>query len=698
MLNDVRCPKCRGELKSGHHTTCTGCNSVFPTKDGVLDLAPDQEYVYSLKSLSTQRFRQLIDEVRANGFETAYQDYLREDFELRRNRPQRSRFRLFLRDVMLSLNGRTIASNVRTVLYESPASLWLLTGLPADGVVLDLGAGWSATSHIVSRHCKHVVAADPTLERLQLSAIRAATDGTKNMTFVRTPTSLTLPFADNTFDLVMLNGVLEWMPASVLDGEPADVQERILKEVRRILRPTGQVLVAIENRFAFGDLLGFPEGHIGLPWVGVLPRSLARLYHRLLKNQSLRVTTHSRQGLENLLAEAGFGKNNTAIFAPQPTYAWFDMIGSINDNAAAELPHTTLADHSALGKRVRQPAARALLAPFRSNVAAFAAVASTEPRVSVIKELLLRIRSESELNLELPLENFRVRESKVMMKARCSATREFVHISLGMSKAGDTRIETESTTLRYLARSTAVREGQLIVPNVLWTGLFRDQSVEVLSHIEGDPLSPSAKPTKKWESAMHVIDILRDIGGPVLRPNQSITVGELWNERWASVEPLWHTATLRSMARETKDALRPSRVESRILATFGHGDLHPQNILIHEDRNKVGVIDWESAGMSHPLEDALACGLGNLRQAHRGIGASMLTVLSAKHGQLPQSMLKFLPAADLEPAKLRMLITFFWLRRLSNAQGLAVLMDPKWLHERVFQVLEHLNAALTRPL
>ena len=215
--------------------------------------------------------------------------------------------------------------------------------------------------------------------------------------------------------------------------------------------------------------------------------------------------------------------------------------------------------------------------------------------------------------------------------------------------------------------------------------------MEVLSHVDGIAMRPSSRQSSNWDLTMRVLEMLRECSDSDAAIHAAITINDLWNERWQIVEPLWHSSHLRHLAAVTQESLRPSNEEAVKIAKFGHGDLHPQNILVCSDGHTIGTIDWECAGPSHPYEDALACGLGHLRQQHRGIGESIIALVQAIPEHMPPSISSFLPASELEPDRIRTLLAFVWLRRLANAQGTAVLMDPEWLHKRAFCVLESFN-------
>jgi len=73
-----------------------------------------------------------------------------------------------------------------------------------------------------------------------------------------------LPFADETFDLVTLNQVVEHVPDAMA----------VLREAARVLRPGGAMYVACPN------YLRFYEPHYKVFWLPLLPKSLGRLYLR----------------------------------------------------------------------------------------------------------------------------------------------------------------------------------------------------------------------------------------------------------------------------------------------------------------------------------------------------------------------------------------------------------------------------------
>jgi hypothetical protein len=93
------------------------------------------------------------------------------------------------------------------------------------------------------------------------------------------------------------------------------VQLDVLRRVRRLLKPSGVVVIGIENRIGFHSFFGRVD-HSGFAFTSLMPRWLASLYmklrqpafHRTLLNSSLgyRTYTYSPRGYQKLLRQAGF--------------------------------------------------------------------------------------------------------------------------------------------------------------------------------------------------------------------------------------------------------------------------------------------------------------------------------------------------------------------------------------------------------
>lgn len=285
----VCCPNCIGDLIPGDGlVVCDGCGSTYPVVDGLVCTDPHASY---WANVDADRLRQLLEEAAAG-------EHWRD--AVRRHIPQ----------LLDHMSARYRADG---------RFLWPIN---RQSRVLDLGAMWGGLTFPIAEHVREVVALDKTRETLRLLALRAEQDGVENVYAVQ-GSAAKLPFPDDSFDQVIMNGVLEWVAFGtdlVLErhwdgrfpedierrGSPREAQLEALKEARRVLRPGGAVTVAIENRYALGYFCGAPDDHVNLPFVPVLPRRLADTLSRLAGKGSYRTYIYSEGQLSRLFREAGF--------------------------------------------------------------------------------------------------------------------------------------------------------------------------------------------------------------------------------------------------------------------------------------------------------------------------------------------------------------------------------------------------------
>ncbi len=181
-----------------------------------------------------------------------------------------------------------------------------LCPLTPDSVVLDCGAGWGTLTLVAAQASRAVAAMDPCLQNLQVVRLRAREAGLPNITPVLGDI-LAPPFPDSHFDLVVMNGVLEWVGRSQAFASPQAAQEAALLQVQRILKPGGHLYLAIENRLGFKYFLGKRDEHTdGLRFTTVLPRWAADLVSRLAGLGLYRTYTYSAGGYRRLLRRSGF--------------------------------------------------------------------------------------------------------------------------------------------------------------------------------------------------------------------------------------------------------------------------------------------------------------------------------------------------------------------------------------------------------
>jgi SAM-dependent methyltransferase len=197
---------------------------------------------------------------------------------------------------------------------------WLLN-LPPESRVLDVGAGMGTNSHALAMHYREVIALEPVLERIQFMSTRFAQEKLADIRVLRSSV-WTLPFATESFDLVVMNGVLEWVAEDRI-GDPGHLQECALKKVFRLLRPGGYLYLGIENRLALGYFVGYPDPHCGLPFVTVAPRRLAHWYANRRGHNGYRNYLYSSRGYRKLLHKTGFTRLEFYLALPSYNHPRF---------------------------------------------------------------------------------------------------------------------------------------------------------------------------------------------------------------------------------------------------------------------------------------------------------------------------------------------------------------------------------------
>lgn len=284
------CPSCEGELAEIIPGTlsCVGCGGRFPlTEEGLASFSDPAAYWG--EEFALEEMRAINDLAHREGWREAVERIVAP------KAPSRARY---IRDFFR-------------------ADWRFLFPIRADWRVLDIGAGWGSLSVALSTLCTEVVALESALERARFIRIRADQDRICNLI----PVHGTLgnpPLRRDHFDLVAMNGVLEWLGWSDLTRDTRRVQVELLRKARERLRPGGWLYVGIENRFGISYFLGAMD-HSYLKYTSLLPRPLAHWATRHKRGHAYRTYTYSPIGYRRLLEEAGF--DAVEFFGVMPTYS-----------------------------------------------------------------------------------------------------------------------------------------------------------------------------------------------------------------------------------------------------------------------------------------------------------------------------------------------------------------------------------------
>jgi ubiquinone/menaquinone biosynthesis C-methylase UbiE len=191
--------------------------------------------------------------------------------------------------------------------------------------VLDLGCGRGEISTALAAAGARLVACD--FNTTVLRQARERVEAADGEVACCATSAIELPFANDSFDVIVFNGVLEWVGKAAPHRDPEACQRQALTELHRVLRPGGAAYIAIENRTYPRWLIGDP--HVRTPLVALLPRRVANLLHRLVTGQKYVTYIHSYSRLRQLVRDGGFRDHR--VYVPIFHYRWPLRVVPIDD-------------------------------------------------------------------------------------------------------------------------------------------------------------------------------------------------------------------------------------------------------------------------------------------------------------------------------------------------------------------------------
>jgi ubiquinone/menaquinone biosynthesis C-methylase UbiE len=125
---------------------------------------------------------------------------------------------------------------------------------------LDIGCSSGLITSFISKSFKETYGIDTDFNTIKL----AKKLSNKKLKFIKA-SALSIPFKDNSFDLVICNHIYEHVQDS----------QKMFDEIYRVLKQDGFCYLAAGNKY------NIIEGHYKLPFLSWLPKSLANLYLRI---------------------------------------------------------------------------------------------------------------------------------------------------------------------------------------------------------------------------------------------------------------------------------------------------------------------------------------------------------------------------------------------------------------------------------
>jgi SAM-dependent methyltransferase len=178
-----------------------------------------------------------------------------------------------------------------------------------DWKVLEVGTGYGQITVNLAQNFGQVFSIDATKLNLEFTECRVSNLGLTNVTLFHVPLFeedfLNHPkLKESKFDLIVLNGVLEWVGSGIQQGHPRELQSQFLKKLSKVLNRNGILYLAIENRL-------YPkwwtrDPHTKQAFVTILPRVLANTYSKMRYGSPYRNFIYSHRGILKLLLDSEF--------------------------------------------------------------------------------------------------------------------------------------------------------------------------------------------------------------------------------------------------------------------------------------------------------------------------------------------------------------------------------------------------------
>lgn len=186
-----------------------------------------------------------------------------------------------------------------------PERLALLEVLPlaAHQHILEIGPGYGQMTAAIAARVASVDAIEADTAQARFCRIRMDQQGIGNVRITAGGTQARLPYADQSFDGVVMNLVFEWC-AIRAERSHEEVQRAYLAEIARVLKPGGFLYLSTKNRFALRLLAGGRDEHMaGKRFGSALPRALGKA---VMAGERPEGHLYSHGGLRRRIEQAGF--------------------------------------------------------------------------------------------------------------------------------------------------------------------------------------------------------------------------------------------------------------------------------------------------------------------------------------------------------------------------------------------------------
>jgi SAM-dependent methyltransferase len=163
------------------------------------------------------------------------------------------------RDVVARWYAETRSWLYQIITSPRRSAALALLDLESAQECLDVGSGWGQLAIPLARQTR-LHALDQTVSRIRILREIARQEKVHSQYYVGD--FLTFPFLPESFDLIVMNGSLEYVGLGH-ESSAWDCQLTALRRAKDLLKPKGQLYIGIENALGLKYLMGAPDDHTG---------------------------------------------------------------------------------------------------------------------------------------------------------------------------------------------------------------------------------------------------------------------------------------------------------------------------------------------------------------------------------------------------------------------------------------------------
>lgn len=395
-----------------------------------------------------------------------------------------------------------------------------------------------------------------------------------------------LPFHENSFDLIIVRGILERVSNQCkLASERSQIE--FLLELNRLLSADGQLLIGMENRYSYNSIIGRPDSITGLRFVSIMPRIIGNYYSLILSCHPYRIYLHSFGGFKRLLKKAEFSKYK--ICGVHPSYHKPMVICQINNPEGMYRLICSISKLKMMPYALVKRFSKSLFA--KTITPSYVAIArKNKYPVSSLERFI-----KDEFGNRAIISWLSYSHPGVVMGSFKNLDIRYI-FRIAIDEFGRTRITQNWKTIRDL-NSNYSRVIKNIIPKPIKLVKFKGRLMTIETMLTGETLTRVnylffgknyTKKAKSWISKLH-------------RNCRLEMSTDVWIRKWIGELKKTLTPDSEVLFKMIFCYLSTHCDLNRSVVTRVHGDFSPKNVLIDRKRKILsGIVDWDTSQNAAP--------------------------------------------------------------------------------------------------